>query len=48
MIYRATNRASWGIAFSKSTNTRNVSCNTRINGVGVYIGDFDINKILSL
>ncbi len=42
IIYRATNMASWGLAFSKSTNTRSVTYNTRINGVDVYIGDFDI------
>lgn len=42
ILYRATNRALWGIAFSKSTNTRSVTYNTRINGVGVYINSFDI------
>jgi hypothetical protein len=42
ILYRATNMASWGIAFSKSTNTRNVSYSTRINGVSVSIGDFDL------
>ncbi|TAH07917.1 MAG: hypothetical protein EAZ12_08205 [Sphingobacteriia bacterium] len=42
IIYRATNMASWGLAFSKSTNTRNVSYSTSINGVSVSIGDFDL------
>ncbi len=42
ILCRTTNMASWGIAFSKSTNTRSVTYNTRINGVGVFIRDFDI------
>lgn len=42
--YRVTERASWGIGFSESTNKSTINYNTRINGVGVFINDFDIRE----
>lgn len=43
LLYHATERASWGIGFAKSTNKRTVNYNSIYNGVPVVVKDFEIS-----